>query len=179
MYWRRGLFSSLLATKREHWYHSLLMLLFASVGGLAPLWLGFIAYSLFGKSVALVDFASNGEFALYCAATVAPTLYLILHERAARLDGQTLLALIAVVVLLVSVAAYAVVVPVPSRLISNEFLDREFYATATLILFVVGAAFAFLIAALDLSRTNPAVQQIAESDQRELRAKYEEMGGDS
>ena len=177
MHWRRGLISSLMATRKEHWYQSVLMLLFASIGGLAPLWLNAVFLVLMGKPVALVEFASNGEFALYCAAGVAPTLYLILHERTpARLDGQTVLTLAAVVILLLSVVAYAFVIPTQSHFSTIVAGKREFFASATALLFLVGAAFSFLVAALDLSRTAPAVREIIESEKRELREEFDKLG---
>jgi hypothetical protein len=173
---RNGILGSLLSTNRGNWWQATTLLLFTLIGGLAPLWLGAGLAALFSKHVSLLAFSSNGEFAIYCASIVAPTFYLILHERTPqRLSGQTLLTLLALVLLLAAVSAYMAIVPVPSRVLSLAELDKELYSRVCFYLLLSSIGFALLVTALDNARTTPDVQALSEDQQKTLRAEYDQL----
>lgn len=177
MHQKTGLLTSLRATNRSDWWQAFLMLLFTLGGGLAPLWIGWPLAMFYNRESTLADFAHNGEFALYCAAAVAPTIYLIVHERAARLGGQAFLTLIASILWAMSVVFYVFALPVPGPGTFAENFNRILYAKWTFAIFVLGAIFLWVVTALDLMRTSFDPRQIRGEDEDQLQREYKKLGG--
>ncbi len=64
----------------KNWKDSTSLMLYTLVGGLLPVHGGMLLFKLFSRVVQFSDFSDNGEFALYSAALLAPSLYLILKD---------------------------------------------------------------------------------------------------
>ncbi|MCK4785839.1 MAG: hypothetical protein KAV87_18935 [Desulfobacteraceae bacterium] len=63
--------------KWKHWRDTLYWLLFTVFGSGLPIYGGWLLLKLRSSEVELADFYQNGEFALYCAAILGSTLYLM------------------------------------------------------------------------------------------------------
>jgi hypothetical protein len=172
---KTGLWTSLKATRKSDWYQAFLILLYTLGGGLAPLWIGWPLAKFSNHALTLSDFAHNGEFALYSAAAVAPCLYLIVHERAARLGGQAILTLLAFILLALAIVFYVFVLPVPWSESLAESFNKAMYARWTLGIFVLGAAFLLVVTALDLMRTSFDPRDIREEDEGKLLDQYKKL----
>lgn len=173
---RPGVVSSMLTTSGSDWWQAIILLAFSLIGGLAPLWCSAGFAVLLSKPADLVTFSSNGEFAIYCAAIIAPTFYLILHERTPqRLSGQALLALVALILLLAAVFAYMAIEPVPSRVITLPEFKRDLYSHASGVLLLASIGFALVVTALDNARTNPDVRKLTDEQEQALRAQFDRI----
>lgn len=179
MSFSNGVLGSIRETSRGDWWQATLLIVFSLLGGLAPLWMGALLATIFGRAFTLETFASSGEFAIYSASVLAPTFYTVLHERTAnRISGQLSLVLVSLVLLLVAVTFYLAVVPAPSRVIQLKELDMEVYTRTCGALLIISVAFALLVTALDNARTAPDVRAIAGNQERSLRDQFEIIRGD-
>jgi len=66
--------------RSRDWSDALYWLLISSIGGLLPLWGLFLILPLDNKPIRFEDFSQNGEFALYAAAFVSASLYILVKE---------------------------------------------------------------------------------------------------
>jgi hypothetical protein len=177
MHQKSGLWTSLRATSRSDWWQSCLMMLYTLGGGLAPLWIGWPLAKLYNRQSTLADFSLNGEFALYCAAVVAPAIYLVVHERAARLGGQAILTFVAFILWFMAIVFYVFALPVPGPGTLAESFNKPLYAKWTFCLFIIGALFLLVVTALDLMRSPFDPRKIRREDEDELHRDYERLGG--
>lgn len=125
------------------------------------MWIGAIGFIFYGEELSLLTFTQGGEFTLYAAAVIAPTIYLIDRDRAiSRLPGHTSYMLIAMVGIALAVAGYAMMAPVAVGLIPITGLKVRLIATASLILYILSLLFALVVNALDNARLQPGVRAI-------------------
>jgi len=62
---------------REHWISALQWLLTSLIGGLLPTWGLLLFLLLFSQPVFIENFTQHGEFALYSAAMLSATFYIV------------------------------------------------------------------------------------------------------
>lgn len=171
-----GIWDALRATRRTHWKDAFLYGVFTHVGGLAPVWLGMIAVVMYGGTLDVFRFARGGEFALYSAAILSPSIYLVVREHSAKpFSSQPLFILPALVGLLLAVSAYTLVVPAAIGVVPLAGLRIDLVARGTLILFVLAAILAFLITVLDNARSQPAVTELAAEQERALATAFDKL----
>src|SRR5437899_544887 len=135
-------------TKWEHWRESLVLMLFTVVAGVAPVWIGWILLKVYSQNASLARFAHNGDFAIYSAAIVAPIIYVIVKEHRVPFASRAVYTLVSVVILLFSVAAYAVVAPVTVGVAPDLRPDLAFLAPVTIWAYVVSVLLALVVTAL-------------------------------
>ena len=75
------MFRTLREASSEQWNESLGWLLYSLAGSTLPIWLGgYVLLPIFGRHFSWVEYGRHGEFALYSAALLAPTLRLIAKD---------------------------------------------------------------------------------------------------
>jgi len=150
-------------TVAEHWRESSKWLMYTLVGGLVPVWGGMFLFKLFSRPVSFSDFSSNGEFALYSATMLAPSLYLILKDyNSSNFLYRHTFALASVLGLLVSMILFAGVTAVHAGGMGSVNLDQRFLRWVTMLLFLVAVGVSFLVTALDNERIGIDVSKVRE-----------------
>ena len=164
-------------TKWQHWRESLTLMLFTVGAGLSPVWVGWILLKVYHKTPSLVDFAHNGDFAIYSAAIVAPLIYLIVKEHRVPFASRAIYTLASVVILVFSIASYAAVAPATVGIAPDLRPDMAFLAPVTLWAYVVSVLLALVVTALDNARMFPDVRAITERQQHDLEQRFDGLGG--
>jgi hypothetical protein len=143
---------------KSNWKEATKWLLFTYVGGLIPVWGGYIIFNLYAKDASLSKFSDHGEFALYSAAMLAPALYYILKDlKTSTFIYRHFFALVCIVCLLVSALLYVGVASVSVGQIPAT-IDLDFLRGITWVLFLIASLMSFLVTALDSSRTLRDIQ---------------------
>jgi hypothetical protein len=159
-----------------HWREAIYSHLYTAVGGLAPLWIGWIALTFFRRSPTIADFARNGEFALYSAAVLAPALYIVSTQvPPTPIGGRAPLVLFCIAFTLCAVVGYVIVMPVASGLVGRVEVDELFLVKGTLSLFGLSMLLSFLITVLHNIRSDPEVRAMVEAQQAELEENFDEL----
>lgn len=175
---RVSMLRALRLTTWDNWQEAVWLMLFSAIGGLAPVWIGWILLRGYGSSASIVSFAKAGEFALYSAALMAPTIYTIVSERSPmRFVGQPAYMLLAVTGLVLSIAAYAMIAPVAIGVLPFAGLQIDLIATGTLALYCFCLALSFLVTGLDNARTSDAVTEIVRAQREALDREFDRLGG--
>jgi hypothetical protein len=173
---RVSLYRALRSTTGGHWWEALLQTFFTLVGGIAPLWIGWIIVRSTLGSPEVLDFARHGEFALYTASLLAPSLYLIVRESYdVPFPGAAILALLSLFGILLAVASYTIVAPETSRAIGYTLPKSDFIGTASVKLFLFSAVLSLVITALDNARARPAVKEIDKLQERALENEFDRL----
>lgn len=172
---RLTLLWALRGVTREHVRDTFEWLLYTGLGSLVPVWVGILLFLMFYRPIPWMDFLGHGEFALYSAALIAPSLYLVVTDREeAPFPRRGLFVLGAGVVLLFSVTLFAgITVLIRADLIQR--IDDTVVAWLSLLLFFVSISIAFLVTLLDNSRRFPAVRKIAEQTREELENRFDRL----
>ena len=179
----RNLFTELDSASRQQWAESGKWLLFVVIGGLLPIWGGYLLLIIFSQPTALWNFASNGELALYSAALLTPALYLVgrdvtdpfVHRQMFMLFGMLLL----VIAALLFAAATAAGTTQNAELVGIK-LNKDVLVTGSSWLLVCAVLYAFIVNLLDvvLLRFDPSVS--AANDREALALKFRTTdGGDN
>src|SRR2546427_10690573 len=125
--------SRIIHALQKHWKETTNWLAFTLVGGLIPVWGGMVLFLLLSKPVFFSTFSSNGEFAIYSAAILAPSLYLIAKDRTtSNFLFRPFFSLICVVGLLLSAMLFAGVTAVHTGGLGSVSLNVGFLRTFTL-----------------------------------------------
>ncbi|OAK03198.1 hypothetical protein A6280_10600 [Bacillus wiedmannii] len=103
----RQVIDLLKSATKEQWMNTVEWLLYTLIGGLLPLWLGAIILKLLSNWNGWDFFVVNGEFALYSASLLAPTIHILVKDT--KKPGFKLLILFSIVFLVVSTALYTTV----------------------------------------------------------------------
>lgn len=94
------------ATK-EQWINTAEWFLYTLIGGLVPLWLGVIILMVTSSWRGWDFFVVNGEFALYSASLLAPTIHILVKDT--KKPGFKVLILFSMLFLIISTALYTTV----------------------------------------------------------------------
>ncbi len=171
-----SIWRALRSTTREHWREAITLTAFALVGGLAPLWIGWLIVRSTTGNPQLIAFARNGEFALYSASLLAPAFYIVVHERSETpFAGRASFVLLALIGILVAVACYTMVAPETSSVIPFVRLDRDFIGHATITLFALSLAFSLIVTTMDNARTSPPIREMIHKQQVDLDHNFDEL----
>jgi hypothetical protein len=161
-----------------HWRDAAMWLGYSLVGSLTPIWFGWLLLTLLSRRPSWADFSSHGEFALYSAAMLAPTLYIILRDlRDPGFPGRLTLGLLVFTGAVIATGFFAAVTTAfttPQPLLT---VDQVFLRRGTLGLFTLSAGLAFVVTVLDNARTQPDVRGITATRQQELANDFDKLGG--
>lgn len=148
------------------WLETAKWLGFNLVGSLFPLWGTYILLRIQTKSPAFNDFVVHGEFAVYAAAFIAPSLWVILRnmkEKGPLLGtGAVLIGLFA---LLACVAVYSGILLAPIEN-GKRVVDEKLIRNWSVILFGGSLIFAIIVAFTGEQQANP--KSVEAEEQTEL-----------
>ena len=88
----------------EHYRQSGLYVAYYTLGTLLPVWLGAVVLYLLSKPIGLGTFLDNGQFAIYAAAALGATIYILKRQDSG--NENNLYVLIAIVCLILAAAIY-------------------------------------------------------------------------
>lgn len=190
MSYSRNLYTELRSASRQQLSESVTWFMYVVLGGLLPIWGGYLLYLLLTRDITFLQFAGSGELALYSAALVTPALYLVsrdasdpfVHRGLFILSGLIFLSLS---VLLFSAATSVTITPASDGGIlsghiegSTQGLDTTLLIKLSSILLATSAIYAFLVNLLDvvLIGFDPAVN--AADERKRLANAFRRAGGD-
>jgi hypothetical protein len=160
----------------KNWKDSSTLMLYTLVGGLLPVYGGMILFKLFSRGVHFSDFSDNGEFALYSAAMIAPSLYLILKDYgSSNFLYRRAFALISFLGLLCATILFAGVTAVRTGGLGAIAVDQQFLRWFTILLFMVAIFLSFLTSALDSERIAKDIYAVREQDFKNLEEQFERL----
>jgi hypothetical protein len=164
---RPSLWSVLKSTSKEQFIESCNWLLYSLGGSTVPIWLGgYVLLPIFNQRFHWVQYGEHGEFALYSAALIAPTLRLIARDvEDFEFVRRQLFLFVGWIILTMSVAIYSGVITASSSA-ANELsrgagvgstanilsLNVTLLFRSSLCLFIVTAIFSFLVTLIDCQR---------------------------
>jgi len=163
---------------RSHWSDAGIWLFYNLAGSLAPVWFGLLILKTFHRHPGWADFSQHGEFALYSAAMLAPTFYVI--NRDLKIPGFAGRQILGLLTLLGTLAATCFFVAVTTAFMEPKpvlEIDQVFLQQGTTVLFVFSAFLAFLVTALDNARQTPDVNVLAERRRKKLDEQYDDLEG--
>lgn len=166
----------------NNWRETMSWLGFNVLGSLMPIWGSFFLLKLGSHAFAFRDFMIHGEFALYTAAFLAPAFQLIARNLPdKRYVFRTGSLFIALAGLVISALIYAGVVTITSSSGSPQKLNEWFLFRTSWIIFPASLIFVLCINLVQNQIENPPVSEIEESQEAELRKKFEQKlgGGDA
>jgi len=150
-------------------------LLFALVFGLLPVWGTMLLLRVLSRSIRWDDFVVHGEFAIYSASLVGPSLYQIWQLRGKpRAPGLGFL-LVAVTGLLAATLIFAATALV-SLIPALGSIDRSFMAWISILLLTGAILFVYFVKILDNIHTSADVPGDAHKDVDALNKAVRELG---
>jgi len=165
----------------KHWKETTNWLGFTLIGGLVPVWGGWVLFRLISKPVGFSDFSSNGEFAIYSSAMLAPSLYLILKDlKTSNFLYRHFFALVSIFGLALALILFAGVTAVKSGGIVTAKIDQPFLTKVTLLLFVGSVFVSYLVTALDNERIGidiDEVRRVRDGQVKSLEKQFDDLGG--
>lgn len=110
------------AATKEQWVNTTEWFLFTLIGGLVPLWLGIILLKVTSSWRGWDFFVINGEFALYSASLLAPTIHILIKDT--KKPWFKLLILTSILLLIISTALYTTVTVKTTADIQKETVEH-------------------------------------------------------
>jgi hypothetical protein len=167
---------------RRHYKETSKWLAFTLLGGLLPVLGGMLLFRLFSIKFDFATFSSNGEFALYSAALIAPACYLIVKDyKNSIFIYRSIFTLVSLLCLLASTILFAGVTAVNS--IGKDQipfkLDLDFLRIITLVLFAVSVIISFIATAVDTYRILPEdIRDERKEELEKLEDAFDKLGGE-
>jgi hypothetical protein len=177
---------------RRHWGDGLRWFWWNVIGGFLPLWATLIGLKMTKQPLSLESVASKGEFALYSAALIAGSLYLVVKDfrlrdiksfrdlRKGLFPSMGAVALILVALLILSAVTFAFVclLDVLGATGKPEILtlvDRRFLCLSTEIIMTATIVLALLIVVADSSRGDFDPHAISSDEMASLKKKFKNL----
>jgi hypothetical protein len=146
---------------------------FTYLGGLFPLWGGYLLFKLYHRVPSIENFTDHGEFAIYSAATLAPALYYILKDmKTSTFLYRHFFGLLCVIGLGISVLFYVAVISISVGQIPTT-IDFDFLRTVTWILFATSVIISFCVTILDNDRTFRDIKGESRRELNELEQEFD------
>lgn len=176
------LVSVLKSTSLEHRTEAGYWLGFAILGGLVPIWGQILLLPLFSQSFHFVDLVRHGEFVLYAAALLAPSLYLVVKDVTdTKFVRRPIFVLVALIGLFASALLYAGVITFSNLSRQGASLggavNEDFLVVVSLILFPASVAYAFIVVVLDNQRRDPNIAAEVRKKRERLEKEFDELEG--
>ena len=154
---------------RNNWKDTANWLAYTLIGGLIPVWGGMVAFVLLSKPVLFSSFSSNGEFAIYSAAMLAPSLYLIAKDRTtSNFLFRPFFSLMCIVGLLLSTILFAIVTAVNTGGLGTVSLNVGFLRVFTLLLFAGSVLLSFVVTSVDAERIGIDIDQVRKKKKEQI-----------
>jgi hypothetical protein len=178
-------------SKRRHWADGFRWFSWNVIGGFLPLWATLFGLRLTKQPMTLGAVTSKGEFAIYSAALIAGSLYVVAKDfrlkdiksfsevRKALFPSMSTVVLILVGLLLLSAVTFAFVclfdVLGAGKPEALGILDRKFLSRTTEIILFVTVPLALLIVVADETRGDFDPQKISGREMADLKNKFENL----
>jgi hypothetical protein len=166
-------------TDQTNWRDARYWLFYTLIGGLAPIWCGYVILKLLSHQVTMGQFTQHGEFSLYTAAIVAPAFHTLGRDlKIPGFRGRQFLLLLSVCCMLLAVCVYvAVSSAYVSNSLSNE-LDQTLLSYGTIVLFVLSTVLAFCVTVLDYARLSSDPRAVLDGQREDLKKDFTHLQGD-
>lgn len=177
----RSIYRTLREATPEEWGESFGWLLYSLAGSTLPIWLGgYVLLPIFGTHFAWIEYGRHGEFALYSAALLAPTLRLIAKdvENFEFVRRQAFL-FFGWIFLTGAVAIYSAVIAADRIANGTATLNQYLLLVISLSLYGVSVIFSFLVTIIDCRRVPTNFREIVKAETKKLDAEFEKSGGGS
>jgi hypothetical protein len=149
----------------NHWQNGGYWLLFTLVGGLFPLYAGFLFLLIF-STINVTGFIDHGEFVIYSAGLLPPALLIIFSDYRDPFPNRALWGLIAISLLIVCTVVFGAMAAVQFKPELQKDIDIEMLRVVSVMLFGVTTVLAFLLIVLD--SVMPGIEEIAEQRSGDL-----------
>ncbi len=157
----------------EDWKDTAYWFGFHVMGALMPIWATVVVTVFLRQPVSLFDLAKNGEFALYCAALIAPAILIIIkYSRKHRYVLGPGSAFFAIAVLLLAAFIYAIVASFTTRH-EEKALNLDLVVRVSYALFAVSLVLSAIVAFIENQATNVNLRDEEAKDQQLLKARFE------
>jgi len=156
-----------------HWRLAGLWAFSSVVGSFMPIWGAFFLLRLHRAPFLWVDFARHGEFGLYAAALLAPSIHQILkNRRNERFPLQTGSVLLALVGILMAAFIYAGTNPQLAVNAAQKLdqIDESYLMQVSGALLLIAFSFCFFVTLIDTSVNDPDLGVADKVNQAFLRA---------
>lgn len=149
------------------------------------MWLSILVFPLAKQEVTISAFTDNGEFALYSAAYVAGTLYILFRDFKSTTNpsfpSKSILGLIFSALLIASAAMFLVVclfnvIHSTGNDEIPKMLDKQVLRTLSLWVFPISMALSFLVVVTDNVKSSPDVQKVVDGQFNDLNNAFEQLG---
>jgi hypothetical protein len=171
-----SIYLTLKETTREQWFESFAWLLYNLAGSTVPIWLGgYVLLPIFGTRFSWVGYGKHGEFALYSAALLAPTLRLIAKDidNFVFVRRQSFL-FFGWIFLTVSVAIYSSVIVADRIAQGTANLNTALMVVMSLALYASSLVFSFVVIIIDSQRLPTNLREIMKAQATKLDADFGE-----
>lgn len=168
-----GLIRDIGASHRKNWTDALYETSFALVFGLLPVWGTALLFTTLARIWRWDDFILHGEFAVYSAALVGPSIHQLWQLKSKPgAPGRGFL-LVALVQILVATLVFAATV-MGAQAPAYWRVDRDFMASVSLIELIGAIVFVYIVQVLEniYTSADPAGESTREVDEleREVRS---------
>jgi hypothetical protein len=164
---------------QTNWRDARYWLCYTLIGGLAPIWCGYIILKVLSHHATMGQFTEHGEFALYTAAIVAPAFHTLGRDlKIPGFRGRQFLLLVSVCCMLLAVCVYvAVSSAYMSTSLPNE-INQAFLAYGTVVLFILSTGLAFCVTVLDYARLSSDPRAVLDGQREELKKDFTHLQGE-
>lgn len=162
---------------KSEWWQAGVWLIWASIGGLFPVWAGLAVLQLMGKSPTFRDFSSNGQFALYAASFITTASYIVLKEyRTPMVFLRRLFGAFCIICVIAITLLFVVTTGGEAQLISIPAEKLQQSRSWSFVLYAASAILAYLLTALDKQRTVKDLRAAELSNIRKLEQEVKAIG---
>jgi hypothetical protein len=164
---------TLATPSKNQWYESIGWLIATLLGGLLPLWGGYLLLQLKGASPPLAEFVRHGEFALYSASILAAACFLVLREWPSGffpyriIFGMTMLA-----GMLVATLIFAGVFEANQNEDTAKALNMQFLQLFSVGLYAIALASAYTVTLIDLVGCTVDPREVQAEQDAELASEF-------
>lgn len=160
-------------TERKNWYDASYWLAYTLIGGLTPIWCGYLFLRLFSQHPTWRQFTQHGEFALYTAAIIAPAFHTVSRDlKFPGLRGRRFFLLAGFCSMFIAVCVYVAVSSAYVSTVSPIEIDQGFLRWLTVGLFAFSTALAFLITVVDNAMLYSDLRQVVAGQEKTLQDEF-------
>ncbi len=163
-------------TDPKNWQDATYWLAYTLIGGLTPIWCGYLFLRIFSQHPTWDQFTEHGEFALYTAAIIAPAFHTVSRElKVPGLRGRSFFLIARFCSMFVAVCVYVAVSCTTLSVGLPTEIDQSFLRWLTIGLFLSTTLLAFLITVLDYARLSSDLRQVVAGQEQDLKDEFKHL----
>ena len=156
---------------REHYKQTAIYVAYYTCGSLLPVWLGIMVILLLSKPLELGTFLDSGQFAIYAAAALGASLYLLKRQNSG--NESHLFLLVTIVCLVLSAAMYVALTVVDALTLVHLEVNIPLLRILSLVLYVVSLLMTFYLELYQNVDHARAYQARRSRDQKDMESEFE------